>query len=83
MTVNGVLQLVLYLLVLLALVKPLGWFMARVDQRQAADPAGFEQMKGSFSGQLLQQRQQLFFESFVNELRTKAKVRDLRGEGQL
>ena len=29
-SVNGVAQLVLYLLVLIALVKPLGWFMARV-----------------------------------------------------
>ena len=30
MTVNGVIQLLVYLAALLALVKPLGWFMARV-----------------------------------------------------
>lgn len=29
-TGSGVLQLVMYLAVLIALVKPLGWFMARV-----------------------------------------------------
>ena len=35
MTANGVVQLVLYLVVLLALVKPLGLYMARVYQGQA------------------------------------------------
>ena len=32
MTANGLIQLLLYLVVLLVLVKPLGWFMARVYQ---------------------------------------------------
>ena len=41
MTTNGVLQLLLYLAVLLAFVKPLGWFMARVYEGRAPglDPA--------------------------------------------
>ena len=32
MTANGFVQIALYLTVLLALVKPLGWYMARVYQ---------------------------------------------------
>jgi len=35
MTINGVLQIGLYFVVLLALAKPLGWYMARVYQGQA------------------------------------------------
>jgi K+-transporting ATPase ATPase A chain len=35
MTLNGFLQLLLYLLVLIALAKPLGWYMARVYQGQS------------------------------------------------
>jgi K+-transporting ATPase ATPase A chain len=34
MTANGWLQLILYLIVLIALVKPLGWYMARVYEGQ-------------------------------------------------
>lgn len=43
MTANAVLQLLLYLGVLLALVKPLGWFMARVYQDQ---PCGLDRVLG-------------------------------------
>jgi K+-transporting ATPase ATPase A chain len=43
MTISGVLQLVLYLGVLLALVKPLGWFMARVYQNK---PCGLDRVLG-------------------------------------
>ena len=35
MTINGLLQIGLYLVVLIALVKPLGWYMARVYQGQS------------------------------------------------
>src|SRR5258705_12913323 len=45
MTTFGVLQLVLYLVVLIALVKPLGWYMARVYQGQ---PCGLDRVLGSF-----------------------------------
>jgi K+-transporting ATPase ATPase A chain len=34
MTLNGYLQLLLYLVVLLALARPLGWYMARVYEGQ-------------------------------------------------
>ena len=43
MTANGVLQLVLYLVVLLALAKPLGWFMARVYEGK---PCGLDRVLG-------------------------------------
>jgi K+-transporting ATPase ATPase A chain len=43
MTGNGVLQLLLYLVVLLALVKPLGWFMARVYMNK---PCGLDRLLG-------------------------------------
>jgi K+-transporting ATPase ATPase A chain len=43
MTLNGVLQLLLYLVVLIALVKPLGWFMARVYQGK---PCGLDRVLG-------------------------------------
>ena len=36
MTINGFLQIGLYLIVLIALAKPLGWYMARVFEGQSA-----------------------------------------------
>jgi K+-transporting ATPase ATPase A chain len=43
MTANGYLQFALYLVVLLALVKPLGWYMARIYEGQ---PAWLNQLGG-------------------------------------
>jgi K+-transporting ATPase ATPase A chain len=43
MTINGVVQLLLYLVVLIALAKPLGWFMARVYQGK---PCGLDRVLG-------------------------------------
>ncbi|MGB8646981.1 MAG: potassium-transporting ATPase subunit KdpA, partial [Anaerolineae bacterium] len=43
MTVNGILQNVLYLVVLAALAKPLGWYMARVYEGQ---PIGLDRVLG-------------------------------------
>ena len=43
MTTLGVLQLVLYLVVLVALVKPLGWYMARVYR---GEPCGLDRVFG-------------------------------------
>jgi potassium-transporting ATPase potassium-binding subunit len=43
MTLNGVLQLLFYLVVLIALAKPLGWFMARVYQGK---PCGMDRILG-------------------------------------
>ena len=43
MTLNGMLQIALFLAVLVALVKPLGWYMARV---YAAEPFGLDRALG-------------------------------------
>jgi K+-transporting ATPase ATPase A chain len=43
MTTNGLLQIGLYLVVLLLLVKPLGWYMARVYQ---GEPVGLDRVLG-------------------------------------
>ncbi len=43
MTLNGLLQLLLYLVVLIALAKPLGWFMARVYEGK---PCGLDRVLG-------------------------------------
>src|SRR5262245_13955988 len=43
MTVSGVFQLVLYLVALIALAKPIGWFMARVYQGK---PCGLDRVLG-------------------------------------
>ncbi|MBN8597826.1 MAG: potassium-transporting ATPase subunit KdpA [Planctomycetes bacterium] len=45
MTLPGIVQLALYLAVLLALVKPLGWFMARV---YTGKPCGLDRVLGPF-----------------------------------
>jgi len=46
-TASGVLQLVVYLAVLIALVKPLGWFMARVLEGKSGEaPLGLGRMMG-------------------------------------
>src|SRR6476469_1484829 len=43
MTINGYLQLIVYLVVLIALAKPLGWYMARVYEGQ---PTGLDRVLG-------------------------------------
>ena len=43
MTANGILQIILYLIVLVALVKPLGGYMARVYQ---SEPCGLDRILG-------------------------------------
>jgi K+-transporting ATPase ATPase A chain len=50
MTTWGVIQLLLYVAVLVALVKPLGWYMARVYQGQ---PCGLDKVLGWFERHLL------------------------------
>lgn len=45
MTMNGMLQIALYLVVLLGLAKPLGWYMARVYEGQ---PVGLNRVLGPF-----------------------------------
>lgn len=47
MTANGILQIILYLIVLVALVKPLGGYIARVYQ---AEPCGLDHILGPLEG---------------------------------
>jgi potassium-transporting ATPase potassium-binding subunit len=44
MTAHGILQIALYLAVLLVLVKPLGWYMARVYEGK---PCGLDRVRVS------------------------------------
>lgn len=62
-----------------------GWIFARVNGVTPADTAMFTpEMKGQLTTQILQQRQQTFFNGLVQKLRSQAKIQDYRsGEGQL
>jgi peptidyl-prolyl cis-trans isomerase D len=55
-----------------------GWYFVRVDRLTPADPAGFEQLKGQISNEILTRRQQTFFNNWLAELHTRSKIEDLR-----
>jgi peptidyl-prolyl cis-trans isomerase D len=57
-----------------------GWYFARVDQHTPADMAVFDQIKSQISTEMLQRRQEAFMNGYLAELRSKAKIEDLRGE---
>ena len=58
---------------------PGGWLFARVDRRAVAPmDSTFEKAKPQLSREILTNRQQLFFNGWMADLRTKAKVQDLR-----
>jgi peptidyl-prolyl cis-trans isomerase D len=58
---------------------PTGWFFVRRDGLVAADTTLFDQQKkGQLSQQILSQRQQDFFTSWLASVRSQAKVEDLR-----
>lgn len=61
---------------------PGGWLIARVEG-QAVAPADstYEKAKAQLTQEILTRRQQLFFNGWVGDLRTKAKVQDLRYAG--
>jgi peptidyl-prolyl cis-trans isomerase D len=62
---------------------PAGWFFVRTDARSVADTSRFTpELKNQLRSELLQRRQQDFFSSWLAEMRAKANVVDLRGEGQ-
>jgi hypothetical protein len=62
---------------------PGGWFFVRTDARVLADTSRFTpELKNQLRSELLQRRQQDFFSNWLAETRAKAKVEDLRGEGQ-
>ena len=57
-----------------------GWYFARVDGRVAADSAAFDTLRSQLSNEILSQRQRSFMGGYLAELRSHAKVEDLRGE---
>jgi hypothetical protein len=57
-----------------------GYFFARVEQHAPADTAMYEQVKGQLSQQMLESRQRAFFDQYLSQARTEAKVKDLRGQ---
>jgi peptidyl-prolyl cis-trans isomerase D len=58
---------------------PGGWLFARVDRRTVAPmDSTFDKAKAQLSREILTGRQQLFFNGWMADLRTKAKVQDLR-----
>jgi peptidyl-prolyl cis-trans isomerase D len=62
--------------------EPAGWFFARLDQKiTAPTDSTFDRAKGQLTGDILGARQRTFFNEWIGELRTKAKVQDLRFTG--
>ena len=61
---------------------PGGWLFARVERRTVAPmDSTYEKVKAELTKEILTTRQQLFFTGWVGDLRTKAKVQDLRYVG--
>jgi peptidyl-prolyl cis-trans isomerase D len=58
-----------------------GWLFARVDQRIAPSAAAYDSTAGQVRVSIVQGKQQTFYAGWVNALRERAHVRDLRSEG--
>jgi peptidyl-prolyl cis-trans isomerase D len=57
-----------------------GWYVVRVNWKAPANPAAFDGVKAAITQEVIGRRQQMFFASWIAELRAKAKVQDFRGE---
>jgi peptidyl-prolyl cis-trans isomerase D len=61
---------------------PGGWLFARVELRNVAPmDSTYEKVKAQLTKEILTSRQQVFFNGWVGDLRTKAKIQDLRFVG--
>ncbi len=59
--------------------EPAGWYFARLDARTLAPmDSTFEKTKGALASEILATRQRTFFSSWLEDLRMKAKVQDMR-----
>jgi len=59
-----------------------GWLFARKDAVFApADSLLNDQLKGQLTNEILSQRQRKFFDGYINQLRSKSEIADLRGTG--
>jgi len=60
-----------------------GWAFARVDGvTAAADTLLNDQLKAQLTTEILQRRQQAFFESYVDKMHQSSQIADLRGSGR-
>lgn len=55
-----------------------GWYFGRLEGVAVADTAMYAQAKGQISNEIMQQRQQTFFNELIASLRNKAKITDFR-----
>lgn len=59
-----------------------GWLFGRLDRVVvASDSLMNDQVRGQITTQVLQERQRRFFDAYVEKLRAKAEIKDLRGGG--
>jgi peptidyl-prolyl cis-trans isomerase D len=59
--------------------EPAGWFFARVEQKIPAPmDSTYEKSKGPLTQAILEARQRSFFNSWIGDLRMKARIQDLR-----
>lgn len=57
-----------------------GWYFARLEDKSMMASAPFDSLRNQLSSQILQQRQRAFMNGYMADIRTKAKVQDLRTE---
>jgi parvulin-like peptidyl-prolyl isomerase len=57
-----------------------GWYFLKVEQRVPPDVQAYQALEASIKTQLIQQKQQALFMSWVAAMRDRAKVQDLRPE---
>jgi len=57
-----------------------GWYFARVDRSAPADTSMLVGLKGQIVSEILERRQRSFLSAFLTDLRSDAKVKDLRGQ---
>jgi len=57
-----------------------GWYFVRVDRRTPADPKDYDKFKAEISQEIIGRRQQSFFNGWLAELRSRAKVKDFRSD---
>lgn len=60
-----------------------GWYFVRVDRRSPPDPGAYDQRKAEITREIINRRQQAFFNGWLADLRSRAKVKDFRSEAGL
>jgi hypothetical protein len=55
-----------------------GWYFVRPDKKSVSDSTAFDQLRGQLTTEILQRRQQAFYNGWIQNERLKAKIKDLR-----